>query len=171
MREKVGAVTSAAGSRVASAPLGTGRAPPFKSRQTARRTVVSTRTMSERAPYEDLREPSQMEAVMAADAGPAVIDFWSPTCGPCQSLAPHFEAVAREFVGSALQFYKVNTAEAPALAAAFSIRSVPTLIFVHRGEVLDAVVGSMPPQRLLARSQWLLKKSENKGIFARLLGR
>lgn len=119
---------------------------------------------------QELTQPAQMEAVMDAEAGPAVIDFWSPTCGPCKSLAPHFSAVAEHFQESELRFYKVNTAEAPQLAAAFSIRSVPTLLFVHRGEIKDAVVGSMAPDRLRARSQWLLDKAQKKGLLSRLFG-
>lgn len=119
---------------------------------------------------QELTEPAQMEAVMSAEAGPAVIDFWSPTCGPCKALAPHFSAVAEHFATSELRFYKVNTHDAPALAAAFSIRSVPTLLFVHRGEIKDAVVGSMAPDRLLARSQWLLSKSQKRGFLSRLFG-
>lgn len=119
---------------------------------------------------QDLTLPEEMEAVMSPDSGPAVIDFWSPTCGPCKSLAPHFQAVAQHFEQSELQFYKVNTQAAPQLAAAFSIRSVPTLLFVHRGEIKDAVVGSMAPDRLQARSQWLLDKSQKRGFLARLFG-
>lgn len=120
--------------------------------------------------YTDLVSEEEMDAVMSEEAGPAIIDFWSPTCGPCLGFAPHFEAVARELSESPVAFYKVNTAEAPTLAAAFSVRSVPTILFVHRGQILDAVVGTLPPDRLLAKGHWLRKKAENKGLFARLFG-
>lgn len=119
---------------------------------------------------QELCLPEEMEEVMGPESGPAVIDFWSPTCGPCKSFAPHFAAVAEHFKDEAIRFIKVNTQQAPQVAAAFSIRSVPTVLFVHRGEIKDAVVGSMAPDRLLARSQWLINKAERRGFFSRLFG-
>lgn len=119
---------------------------------------------------EELYLPEDIEEVMGPESGPAVIDFWSPTCGPCKSFAPHFAAVAERLKEEEIRFVKVNTQEAPRVAAAFSIRSVPTVLFVHRGEIKDAVVGTMAPDRLLARSQWLLKKAERRGLLSRLFG-
>lgn len=127
--------------------------------------------MSDNTPaYVDLTEPEQVEALMAEDGGAAIIDFWSPTCGPCMVMAPDFEAVAAEFAEGPVQFCKVNTADAPALAGAFKIRSVPTLLFVHRGDVVDAIVGRVDRGRLRKRAQWLAKKADGKGLLARLFG-
>lgn len=120
--------------------------------------------------YEDLTEQAQIEALMDEDGGAAIIDFWSPTCGPCMAMAPDFEAVADEFKGGPVRFCKVNTADAPLLAGAFKIRSVPTLLFIHQGDVVDAIVGRVDRGRLQKRAQWLAKKAEGKGLFARLFG-
>ena len=122
--------------------------------------------------YQDLTEIEQVEAVMAEDAGPVVIDFWSTTCGPCRAMAPHFAHVAEQFEGSAVRFVKVQTDAHPELAAPFHIRAVPTLMFVHDGKILDAVVGAMNAPRLTKKVQWLLNKAEGRGggLLSRLFG-
>ena len=122
------------------------------------------------AAYRDLTTPDEVEALMAEDAGPVVFDFWSSTCGPCRAMAPHFAKVAEDFAGEDVVFAKIQTDRYPELAAAFQIRAVPTLIFAHRGEILDAVVGAMPAPALTRKVRWLLDKAEGKGFWARLFG-
>jgi thioredoxin 1 len=123
--------------------------------------------------YEDLDAEEQVEALMSAEGGAAVIDFWSPTCGPCMAMAGDFSAVASQFERDEVRFCKVNTATHGFLAAPFRIMSVPTILFVLDGEVVDAVVGRMDAKRLGSRAEWLLakkKRRRSKGLLGRLFG-
>lgn len=123
-------------------------------------------------PYEDLTEQEQIEAIMSEDGGPVVLDFWSPTCGPCMAMADDFSHVAGQFDPNEVRFCKVNTATHGHLAAPFNIRSIPTILFVHRGKILDAVVGRMTAPQLGTRAQWLAEKAQKgPGLLGKLFGR
>ena len=128
--------------------------------------------MSEDTPYDDLVEQEEVETIMSPEGGAVVIDFWSPTCGPCMAMAKDFEAVAGQFDPDEVRFCKVNTGTHGNLAAPFRIMSVPTILFVLDGEIVDAVVGRMNAKRLGDRAEWLLKKKERraKGFLGRLFG-
>ena len=124
------------------------------------------------APYDDLHEPEEVEAIMAPGGGAVVIDFWSPTCGPCMAMADDFAHVAAQFEPSEVRFCKVNTADDGYLAAPFNIRSVPTILFILDGKILDAVVGKMNAKMLGEKAEWLLAKANKKpGLLGRLFGR
>ena len=128
--------------------------------------------MSEGPPYEDLAEQEQVEAIMSPEGGAVVIDFWSPSCGPCMAMAKDFALVAEQFDPDEVRFCKVNTATHPWLAAPFKIMSVPTILFVLDGDIKDAVVGRMDAKRLGDRAEWLLgkKQRKQKGLLGRLFG-
>ena len=72
-----------------------------------------------------------------------VVDFWAPWCGPCRVIAPVLEAIASEQAGRVV-IGKVDVDEQPALAARFSIRSIPTLLFFKNGVPVDTVIGAVP---------------------------
>jgi thioredoxin 1 len=124
-------------------------------------------------PYTDLTSEHAVERLMSPDGGLGVIDFWAPWCAPCRAVAPHFEAVAARYAGAEprVGFYKVNTQDWPRLAAAFNVRSIPTMVFVSNGEILDVVVGALDGRRLAAKVDWLLSKGRGEGFWDRLLGR
>jgi len=119
---------------------------------------------------EDFKKLSELEELMSEEGGAAILDFWSPTCGPCKAMAPAFEAVANELVDEPIRFIRINTAAQAQLAQPFHIHSVPTLLFVNNGEILDVRVGALPGPAIEKKAQWLLRKSSGKGFLSGLFG-
>jgi thioredoxin len=121
-------------------------------------------------PYTDIHTREALEALMSESGGAGVIDFWAPWCAPCRAVAPHFEAVAAHYRDEPVQFYKINTESQPALAATFHIQSIPTMVFVNRGEILDVNVGALDATRLADKVEWLLSKARGEGFWTRFFG-
>ena len=78
---------------------------------------------------------------------PALIDFYASWCGPCMALAPVLEELAAEY-GDQIYIYKINTEEEQELAAAFGIRSIPTLLFIPLEGKPQMAQGAMPKDSL-----------------------
>jgi thioredoxin len=79
--------------------------------------------------------------------GLMMVDFWATWCAPCRAIAPVLDDLVRESGGS-LGLAKVNVDEQPALAARYGIRSIPTILLLKDGEVVDTVVGAVPKTQL-----------------------
>ncbi len=86
---------------------------------------------------------------------PVLVDFYSPTCGPCQILAPVIEQMAGQYAGRAV-VCKLDTSRHQMTAAKFQIRGVPTLMFFKNGQPVDQVVGAIPGHELEQRLNMLL---------------
>ena len=79
---------------------------------------------------------------------PVLIDFWASWCGPCRMMAPVIDAVAEE--RKDVKVGKINIDEETELTAAFKIMSIPTIMLVDRGEVVNGAVGVRPKSDILA---------------------
>ena len=75
-----------------------------------------------------------------------ILDFWAPWCGPCRMLGPIFEEISDDY--SDVVFAKVNVDEAQELAGQFNIMSIPTLLIVKGGEVVDQQMGALSKEQL-----------------------
>lgn len=78
---------------------------------------------------------------------PAVIDFYADWCGPCKMVAPILDELAAEY-GDSIYIYKINTEHEQELAAAFGIRSIPSLLFVPMDGAPQMAQGAMPKASL-----------------------
>jgi putative thioredoxin len=97
------------------------------------------------APYKIVAtEQNFAQAVIEASAQqPVLVDFWAPWCGPCQTLMPMLDRIADDY-GGRFTLAKVNTDEAQGIAGHFGIRSIPTVMLFHRGQVVEQFVGVQP---------------------------
>ena len=76
---------------------------------------------------------------------PCIIDFYASWCGPCKTIAPILEDLAKEYEGQ-LYIYKINTEEEQELAGAFGIRSIPSILFCPMGEAPQMAQGALPKE-------------------------
>ena len=89
------------------------------------------------------------ETEAMSSALPVLVDFWAPWCGPCRMVSPHVDAVAEQTQGKAL-VGKVNVDESGALAQRFGVMSIPTLIVLKGGQMVERVVGARGQADILA---------------------
>ena len=73
----------------------------------------------------------------------SVIDFWAEWCGPCRAIGPVIEELAKEYDGK-VTIGKVNVDHNPQVSMNYGITSIPAILFVKNGEVVDKLVGAQP---------------------------
>ena len=86
------------------------------------------------------------EEVMNSDK-PVLLDFWAPWCGPCRMVGPIVEEIAEERVD--VKVGKVNVDEQPELARQFGVMSIPPLVVIKDGKVVNQSVGMRPKNQIL----------------------
>lgn len=87
--------------------------------------------------------------------GICLVDFWSPRCGPCHSMAPALEAFAAANVAK-LRVYKLDVDDNPKTSEKYEIKSTPTLIFFKHGEPVDVTRGTLSESSLQSKLESLL---------------
>jgi thioredoxin 1 len=94
------------------------------------------------------------EVVMNTDQ-PVMVDFWAEWCGPCRMIGPVVDKIADAYKGRAV-VGKVNVDTNQEISQKFGVRSIPTIVFIKNGEVVDKSVGVAPESVLMEKLDKLM---------------
>ena len=94
-----------------------------------------------------LTEQNFEDEVLNSDK-PVLMDFWAPWCGPCRMVVPLVEEIAKE--RSDIKVVKINVDEEQELAMQFGVMSIPTLVVMKNGKIVNQVTGARPKAQILA---------------------
>ena len=95
----------------------------------------------------NINQKNFREEVMNSER-PVLLDFWAPWCGPCRRVVPIVEEIARERAD--VKVGKINVEEEPELAMEFGVMSIPTLMVMENGKIVNRAQGARPKQAILA---------------------
>ena len=91
---------------------------------------------------------ANFESTVIKSSVPVLVDFWAPWCGPCVAIGPTLEQMAEEFKGR-ITVAKMNVDENANTPSQFGVRSIPYIVLVKDGKVIDSIVGVVPKAKLM----------------------
>lgn len=92
-------------------------------------------------------ENFEAEVINASMQTPVLVDFWAPWCGPCKVIGPLLEKLETEY-GGRFKLAKIDSDQEQQLAAAFGIRSIPTVVMLKNGQPVDGFMGALPEGKI-----------------------
>ena len=98
---------------------------------------------------------SNFDELVMKSTQPVVVDFWAEWCGPCRIIGPVIEELSKEYEGRAI-VGKVDVDANSEVSAKFNVRSIPTVLFIQNGVVVDKSVGAVPKATLAEKLNALL---------------
>lgn len=104
-------------------------------------------------------DDADFHAVVDESSIPVLVDVWAPWCGPCRMVSPALEKLAGELAGN-LKLVKVDADENPIVSRRFGVQSIPTLVLLDHGEVVDTQIGALPEHLLRSWLESRLPKGE-----------
>jgi len=87
--------------------------------------------------------PKSFEELIRTSERPVLVDFWAEWCGPCRTVSPTVERLAREYSGRLLTV-KINVDQKPEIAGRYAVSSIPTIMMFWRGEPVMRLQGAQP---------------------------
>jgi thioredoxin 1 len=90
---------------------------------------------------------SDFDAKVLKSPIPVLVDFWAPWCGPCLAIAPILEDLAKDYKGK-VTIAKLNVDDNPNTPAIYGVRSIPYLVMLKNGKIIDSIVGAVPKSKL-----------------------
>lgn len=100
-----------------------------------------------------------VDAALRSNDGLLVMDFWAEWCQPCDIMSAHVAMLAQDFAGR-LQIAAIDVDENPATSERFTVRGLPTLLFLRNGAEVDRVVGITAYEELVQRTETLLTAAQ-----------
>jgi len=95
---------------------------------------------------EEFTDANFQKKVLSADKL-TLVDFWATWCGPCRAMGPVVEELAKDYSGK-VNVGKLNVDQNPNICQQYNVSSIPTILFIKNGKVVDRVVGVYPKSRL-----------------------